>query len=129
MEPTTAILAGTIYTPDEQIQPGVILIEDHRIATVGRNEQVKIPPAARIIDRRDRTVVPGFVDLHVHGGAGRDLMEATPEAVATVAAHLASHGTTSFLATTVTASLERTLKATRDLSEIIRAWEASPRNV
>src|SRR6266852_628325 len=125
MESITAILAGMIYTPSEELRQGVILIENHRITMVGRKEQIKIPPAARLIDRRERIIVPGFIDLHVHGGAGRDLMEATPHAVTAVATHLARHGTTSFLATTMTASLERTVEAVRRLSQIIRAWGSS----
>jgi len=120
--PITAILAGTIYTPTEKIEDGVVLVEERRIASLGRSKQIKIPASARVVDHRTRTVVPGFIDLHVHGGAGHDLMEATPEAVAAVATHLAAHGTTSFLATTVTASLDRTLQATRALSQLIRAW-------
>lgn len=127
-DPITAILAGTIYTPAEEIENGVVLVEDRRITSLGRREQIKIPASAKVIDRGTRTVVPGFIDLHVHGGAGRDLMEATPEAVATVATYLAAHGATSFLATTVTASLNRTLQATRGLSRLIRAWGTTAKN-
>ena len=121
MKAVKAILAGTIYTPAEKIRNGVILIEGHRIAKVGPRDQVKIPPGATIIDNQDRTVVPGFIDVHIHGAVGYDLMEATPEAVEAVGKYLARHGTTSYAATTVAASLERTLDAARGLGEIIRA--------
>jgi N-acetylglucosamine-6-phosphate deacetylase len=124
----TAILAGTIYTPTEEIRDGAVLIEDGKIASLGRKKQVKIPASAKVIDHRDSILVPGFVDLHVHGGAGHDFMEATPEAVTAVATYLARHGATSFLATTVTAGLERTLQAARGLGAIIRAWRASTRS-
>ena len=125
MRPIRAILAGTIYTPTEAIQNGVILIEGHHIARVGPRDQVRIPPGATVIDNQDRIVVPGFIDLHIHGAAGHDLMEATPEAVSAAATYLARHGTTSFLPTTVTASLERTLNAARGLGELIRASQSS----
>lgn len=125
MKPTKAIVAGTIYTPEEEIRNGVILIEGHRIAKVGSREHVKIPTGTAIIDNADRTVVPGFIDLHIHGAAGYDLMEATPEAVAAVGRHLARHGTTAYAATTVTASAERTLHAAKALGEIIRASHSS----
>ncbi len=128
MTSITAILAGTIYTPTEEIRDAAVLIEDRKIASLGRKNRVKIPASAKVIDHRDSILVPGFVDLHVHGGAGHDFMEATPEAVTAVAAYLARHGTTSFLATTVTANLERTLEATRGLSAIIRAWGASTKS-
>lgn len=125
MNAVKAIIAGTIYTPAEEIQNGVILIEGHRIAKVGPREQVKIPQGAAVIDYQDRTVVPGFIDIHIHGAVGYDLMEASPEAVAAVGKYLARHGTTSYAATTVAASLDRTLNAAKGLSEIIRASNSS----
>ncbi|TAM80074.1 MAG: N-acetylglucosamine-6-phosphate deacetylase [Acidobacteria bacterium] len=125
MKAVKAIIAGTIYTPAEEIRNGVILVEGHRIAKVGPREQVKIPQGAAVIDYQDRTVVPGFIDIHIHGAVGYDLMEATPEAVAAVGKYLARHGTTSYAATTVAASLDRTLNAAKGLSEIIRASNSS----
>ena len=125
MKAVKAIIAGTIYTPAEEISNGVILIEGHRIAKVGPRDQIKIPSGATIIDNQDRTIVPGFIDIHIHGAVGYDLMEATPEAVAAVGKYLARHGTTSYAATTVAASLERTLNAARGLGEIIRTSTSS----
>ncbi|MCJ7503159.1 MAG: N-acetylglucosamine-6-phosphate deacetylase [Acidobacteriia bacterium] len=125
MKTTKAILAGIIYTPSDVIENGVILIAGHRIAKVGPREQVKIPAGTTVIDNQDRLIVPGFIDMHIHGAAGHDLMEATTEAVSAVASYLARHGTTAYLATTVTASLDRTLHAARGLGEIIRASQSS----
>ncbi len=125
MKALKAILAGAIYTPDEEIENGVILIDGHHIVKVGPKDKVKLPTGTAVIDNRDRLVVPGFIDLHIHGAAGRDLMEGTPDAVAAVATYLARHGITSFLATTVTASIDRTLHAARGLGEIIHASHAS----
>lgn len=125
MKAIKAILAGTIYTPTEEIENGVILIDSHRITKVGPKQRIKIPASATVIDNQDRIVVPGFIDMHIHGAAGHDLMEATPDAVSAVAAYLARHGTTSYLATTVTASLERTLQAAKGLGDIIRASQGS----
>lgn len=119
MKAAKAILAGAIYTPTEEIEDGVILIKGHRIAKVGPRERVRIPAGAQVIDNQDRIIVPGFIDVHIHGAAGHDLMEATPEAIAAVSGYLARHGTTGYLATTVAASLERTLHAARSIREII----------
>ena len=125
MKATKAILGGLIYTPTEEIENGVILIEGHRISKVGPKERIKIPAAATVTDNQDRLIVPGFLDMHIHGAAGHDLMEGSPEALAAVATYLARHGTTSYLATTVTASLERTLHAARGIGEVIRASHGS----
>jgi len=56
------------------------------------------------VDARDALLLPGFIDIHVHGGAGRAVMEGTLDALNAVAAHLARHGVTGFLSTTITAS-------------------------
>jgi len=121
MKVIKAILAGTIYTPTNEIENGAILIDGHRITKVGPRDQIKIPAGATVIDNHDRIVVPGFIDMHIHGAMGHDLMEATPEAVTALSTYLPRHGTTAYLATTVTASLERTLHAAQGLSEIIHA--------
>jgi N-acetylglucosamine-6-phosphate deacetylase len=125
MKALKAILAGTIYTPTEEIRNGAILIDGHRISRVGPREQVKIPAGTAVVDNTDRIVVPGFIDLHIHGAAGHDLMEGTPDAISAAGTYLARHGTTSYLATTVTASLERTLHAAKGLSEIVRQSHSS----
>lgn len=125
MKAVKAILAGTVYTPLQEIHDAVILIEGHRIAKVGRRDQVKVPAGATVIDNQDRIVVPGFIDIHIHGAVGYDLMEATPEAVAAVGKYLARHGTTSYAATTVAATLERTLNAASGLGQMIRTSNSS----
>ncbi len=125
MRETKAILAGTILTPTQRIDDGVVLIQGHRILKVGKQNSIKIPSGATVVDNRDRVVVPGFIDIHLHGAAGHDLMEGTQEAVSAVANYLARHGTTSFLATTATASVERTVHAARGLGEIINASQRS----
>lgn len=125
MREIKAILADRIYTPVEDIPNGVILMEGHRILKVGPREKVEIPKSTPIIDNRDRLIVPGFVDMHIHGAAGRDLMEGTADAVAAVAHFIARHGTTSFLATTVTARLDRTVSAAEALASVIGASQLS----
>ncbi|HYF00900.1 MAG TPA: N-acetylglucosamine-6-phosphate deacetylase [Planctomycetota bacterium] len=67
------------------------------------------PPAARVIEADGLVAVPGFIDLHVHGGAGADFMDATDEAFARSAAYHAAGGTTAWMPTTATESLENIL--------------------
>lgn len=59
----------------------------------------------------DGLLVPGFIDIHIHGGAGRYLMDGTQESLDVVAAHLAKHGVTGFLSTTITAPWEEKVAA------------------
>jgi N-acetylglucosamine-6-phosphate deacetylase len=64
--------------------------------------------------------VPGFVDVHIHGAGGYDVMEATPEALEAIAGVVATRGTTSFVATTVTASEDSTCRAVSGIASWIR---------
>lgn len=66
----------------------------------------------------DYHLVPGFIDLHVHGANGSDVMDATQEALLNISESLAKEGTTGFLATTMTApvaEIDRVLVLVRDL--------------
>lgn len=118
-----AIHAGTVLTPLEEIREGTVLVEDDRILAVG--QEIHVPAGTRHIEARDKICVPGFIDLHLHGAGGHDLMEGTPEALAAVGRTLAAHGTTSYFPTTLTASVPRTLAALKSLGELVRRM-ASP---
>jgi len=98
-----AISVGKAITPQREIQDAVVLVEGARIVAVGPRDEVAVPANANRVDVSGMTLVPGFVDVHVHGAGGHDVMEATPKALSTIATTLARGGTTSFLATTVTA--------------------------
>ncbi len=119
-----AIQAGTVLTPEEEIPQGTVLVEDDRIVAVGR--EIHVPPDARRLEAPDTTCVPGFIDVHVHGAGGHDLMEGTPEAVAAVGRTLAAHGTTSYFPTTLTAPMPRTLAALECLGDLVRRMEGLP---
>ncbi|MBC7919380.1 MAG: N-acetylglucosamine-6-phosphate deacetylase [Rhodoferax sp.] len=94
-------IKGHILTPT-----GFVLGELH-INAEGRVAQVTGQPVseARVFDSALPIVLPGFIDLHVHGGGGRDVMDGG-NAIATVAGQHAQHGTTSLLGTTMTAPME-----------------------
>ncbi len=91
-------------TPNGVIPHGWLLVRDGRIAAFGRGDA---PSADVVIDADGATLLPGFVDVHVHGGANFEAMDATPEALNTMSAFYARHGVTSFLATTWTDARER----------------------
>jgi imidazolonepropionase-like amidohydrolase/Tol biopolymer transport system component len=70
----TAITGARIVTMkgDEVIDNGVIVVQDNRIVAVGQQAQVKVPAGAMVVDAKGKTIVPGFIDVHWHGGMGED---------------------------------------------------------
>lgn len=91
-----------ILTPFSQ-QDGAVLVGGDRISDVTRES--KAPRGAQVIDAKGLYLVPGYIDMHVHGFGGHDVMEGTPEAIEAVSQALAHEGTTAFLPTTNTAPL------------------------
>ncbi len=81
-------------------------VEDSRITAVDA-ASVPAPSGAEVIDLQGGYLSPGFVDLHVHGGAGADFMDGTDDAFRTVCRAHARHGTTSLLPTTTVARHEQ----------------------
>ena len=73
-------------------------------------------PDALHFDAAGCVVLPGFIDLHIHGSAGHDTMDATPESLPAISVFLAQHGVTSFTPTTMTAPHLSTLAALRNVS-------------
>lgn len=122
--PLLAIYADRVLTPFEELSDAALLIEDGRIAGVGSRQELGVPAGSEEYDARGMTIAPGYVDIHIHGAGGHDVMEATLEALNAVAATLARRGTTSFIATTVTANEEATC---RSLEGIAR-YAASAQN-
>jgi N-acetylglucosamine-6-phosphate deacetylase len=119
----TAIYASRIFTPQEELSDSVILTEEGRIIAIGHRDEVKIPAGAIDYIAAGVIVVPGFVDVHIHGAGGHDVMEATPAALDCITSTVARYGTTSILATTVTASVNETCRALEGIAEYIRAHE------
>lgn len=101
------LIVGKIVTPTEEISEGYLLVKDDKIEKVGPGFKTKGFKSSEIIDARGSTVIPGLIDLHLHGGGGHDIMEQTGEALSNVALAHARQGTTSFLATLITAPVEK----------------------
>lgn len=95
---------------------GDIFIEGREIAEmapeIARPADIEIDGSGK-----NWTVAPGFIDVHIHGSAGHDVMDATPEAIKGLAASLPKEGTTSFLATTMTQSDEAISEALENISK------------
>jgi len=106
-----------VYLPDRVLTGGSVYVVGGRIARICGPEELPPEPgdADEVWDAEGLSLVPGFIDVHVHGGGGADVMDAAEDdgAIGRIARFHAAHGTTSFLATTMTASrneLERAVE-------------------
>src|SRR5215472_821940 len=115
----TVITADHLFTPTQLVDGPVVLIDDGRVVDVGSRQAKEVPGNARHLDFPGLALAPGFIDIHVHGGAGHDVMEADDAALAAIERHMAKHGVTGYLATTVTAPTHRILKALDHLGRSI----------
>jgi N-acetylglucosamine-6-phosphate deacetylase len=115
----TVLMAKRLYDGTRLLDDPVVLLEDGRVTSVTTRAASEIPTGARVLEFPGATLAPSFLDIHIHGAAGHDVMEATPEALVAVGGFLASRGTGGFLATTVTASLDATLRAVDGLAKLI----------
>lgn len=93
---------GTVYNADFEPVRADVSIRGELIEGLGEAGA----DAEEIYDLTGLTVVPGFIDMHIHGCAGADTGDATPEALQTMSAHLVSKGVTSFCPTSMTLSFE-----------------------
>jgi N-acetylglucosamine-6-phosphate deacetylase len=112
---------ANVLTENGLIENGFIYIKNGKIAETGPSadmpaldrdtEIIKLPESS--------TVVPGFIDVHIHGAGGADTMDATTEALNTMASILPEEGTTSFLATTITQDKDAIIKALENAAHYI----------
>jgi N-acetylglucosamine-6-phosphate deacetylase len=113
----TAITAKRLFDGARLLDDPVVVVEDGRIVSIATRADGALPTHARVLDIPGATLAPALFDVHLHGAAGHDVMEATPEALAAIGSLLASRGVGGFLATTVTAPLDTTLRALDGLAQ------------
>jgi N-acetylglucosamine-6-phosphate deacetylase len=110
---------ASVLTQEGMIEKGFILIKDGKIAETGPLSSLPQHQAEVIDLPEDSIIVPGFIDVHIHGAGGADTMDATTEALTTMASILPEEGTTSFLATTITQDQKAIRKALENAAEYI----------
>jgi N-acetylglucosamine-6-phosphate deacetylase len=117
----TVLTAAKLSNGTTLIDHPVVVIEDGRIASIHSRADAESPAGNgdEVIDFAGATLAPSFFDVHIHGAAGHDVMDATPEALQAIGHLLASHGTGSYLATTVTAPLDATLRSLAGLASLL----------
>lgn len=115
----TVATAAKLWNGTSLLDRPAVWIEDGRIVSIASSEDSETQLRDRILDFPGATLAPAFLDVHIHGAAGHDVMEATPEALNAIGRFLASRGTGSYLATTVSAPLDATLRALAGLARLI----------
>lgn len=115
------VAAKRLVTSTSIIDQPLITIEDSHIAAISSRNAGECRGLTH--DFADATLTAGLLDIHMHGAMGHDVMEGSVEALRAVSVFLAQHGVTEYLATTVTASMDLTLRA---LEGIARCIEKNP---
>jgi N-acetylglucosamine-6-phosphate deacetylase len=115
----TVFTADRLWDGTRLLDHPVLEVEDGLIASVGTRAAAELPIDARVRHFPDATLAPAFFDVHIHGSAGHDVMEATPQALAAIGSFLAVHGTGKYLATTVSAPLDLTLRSLSGLARLL----------
>jgi N-acetylglucosamine-6-phosphate deacetylase len=100
----TILRADTVVTPQGPLGDRDVILDDGLVVDIAARRPSS--PGDELIEVPEGSIVPGLVDIHVHGGDGHDTLDATPEAIGRMGRFMARHGVTSYLATTITAPRE-----------------------
>lgn len=117
MSKTFCILAREIFTPYKRLENGFIVVEDGMIKDVGSRGKFA-GTGMEILDFSDCIVAPGLIDIHIHGIAGRNTMDAKTESIREMAKALATHGVTSFSPTLEAAPLDVLKKSLKAIASV-----------
>ena len=117
----TTLAARRLIAADTIVEEPLITLDGDRVVAISSRNASE--STGLTYDFKDATLTAGLLDIHMHGAVGHDVMEGTTEALRVVSRFLAGHGITEYLATTVTASMDFTLRA---LDGIARYIERKP---
>jgi N-acetylglucosamine-6-phosphate deacetylase len=115
----TVFTASRLYTPEQEIVNPLLVVEDGLISEVSTRSEKEISRNISLVDFGDAVLAPGFVDIHIHGGAGLDAMRALPSELPRLGKFLTTHGVTGYFPTTVAAPLDATCAALERLADAI----------
>ena len=118
-----AFTAGRLLTPTDAVEHPLLLVEQGRVLEISPRSGRQAPAGISVSDFGDGVIAPGYVDLHIHGSAGYDVMDDTAEALPAIEQLLARHGVTSYFPTTVSAPMDATLRALERLADAIENRE------
>ena len=118
-----AFTAGRLLTSTDAVEHPLLLVEKGRVVDISSRSSCQVPAGVFTADFGHSVIAPGYVDLHIHGSAGYDVMDDTVEALPAIEQLLARHGVTSYFPTTVTAPMDTTLHALERLANAIEKRE------
>jgi N-acetylglucosamine-6-phosphate deacetylase len=117
---TSRIAARRLISANKVVDYPLLSLEDGRISSIEaltRSDHEQVEATHRF---PDATLVPSYIDIHVHGCAGHDVMEATPEALTAIGAYLAGRGVGAYFPTTVTSPRDETLRSLAGLATEVK---------
>ena len=120
------ILHGNIITPFQLLENKAIFIEKGKIIEIKDEKEINTTALMReeIIEAQDKFIIPGYIDIHIHGGGGSDVMDGDYESINKIAVAHSHFGTTSFLPTTMTMSKDKIIRSLRSICEAVKKGTA-----
>jgi len=97
---------GTLYTPTRVIPDGAVLVDGQRIEAVGKRDELVVPTETQHLDAGGGSIVPGFVNVHIHGVGGYSSLDGEVASLQAMSLLLTRHGVTSWVPTTGSAPLD-----------------------
>lgn len=119
------IRGGAVVTPDSVIEGGTVTIENGIIVDVADASPAAGAHGVAVVDAAGCAVCPGFIDIHIHGAAGADTMDASPDALGAMARFAASRGVTGFLPTVMSSPLPAMLNVCEHAAAFIQSQGSS----
>jgi len=107
-----------IITPHKTIENGMVIVDSSKIVYVGEERPLEMPQGVKIIDARGNYLAPGFIDIHVNGGGGADVLDVPQSgmnALETIAVTHAKYGSTSIVPTAISCSTETMLSVLENI--------------
>jgi len=113
------VTASRLFTPTEEIRDPLLFVEDGQITEISSRSTKELPDKASVMDFDGQILAPGFIDIHIHGGAGLDVMRASLTELPRLGQFLAKHGVSGYFPTTVAAPLDDTCAALERIAKFI----------
>jgi N-acetylglucosamine-6-phosphate deacetylase len=122
-----AFTAARLLTPTGADDHPLLLVDQGLILEISPRGSRQFPAETPLLDFGESIIAPGYVDLHIHGSAGYDVMDDTADVLPAIENFLARHGVTTYFPTTVTAPMDTTLRALDRLANAIEKRERNNR--